>query len=759
MSLPIPNGGVPGGIAEATTARAVARVTENPVAYGEQPKEYLADESAAVFLKYIGLFLKYRTLVAIICAGFLVMGLVITFLMPRIYTAMSTVQIDREAAKVVRVQDGMGENANDPQFYATQYELLKSRALAERVVSSLSLADNKDFVNAGGGVLGRLEQMLFAQRSDSEPENMRRQRLAVELLKKGLTIQPIPLSRLVRISFSFPNPYLAQRISVAFADNFVAMTLDRRFSTSSYARTFLEEKLQQLKVKLEESEKQVVAYAEKEGIVNVDDKASVAGANLKAMNELLAAVTAERIKNEQLWAQARVGDGSGLPQVLSDKLIEKARGRRTELVAEYQDKLKLMKPDFPEMKELRAKIDEYDREIRTQINFVKQTIKAQYEASRDQEASFVKAMATLKSEVLDLRNRSIQYNILQRELDTNCSLYDGLLQQYKEVGVTGAVSTNNVSIIDKAELPRSSSSPSFLFNLPLALFLGLLASAATIAVRELFDDFFKVPEEVEEMLGLTVLGVIPLKSESVNILQDIIRDPLSAPAEAFRSLRTSLQFSTASGAPKILLVTSSQPGEGKSTTSVSLAVNFTQLGMQVLLIDADLRKATLHKIFAVDNAVGLSNVLTGAQDASQVVHQNVIEGITLMPSGPLPPNPAELIAGPQFASLLATAREKFDIVIIDGPPVMGLADAPLLGSLVDGTLVVVDSSATRRRVVRAAVRRLNFSRTRILGVLFNKFDSKKAGHTYGYGYGGTAYHDTYGSRDTEGKAVPSVKES
>ena len=311
------------------------------------------------FLKYISLFLKYRMLIAMICAGALIIGLVITFLMPRTYTAMTTIQIDREAAKVVRGQEAMGENANDPQFYATQYELLKSRVLAERVVSSLSLADNKDFVDAKVGILGRLRQTLFAERNEREPENVRRQRQAVELIEKGLTIQPVPLSRLVRISFSFVNPYLAQQVSVAIADNFVAMTLDRRYANSSYARTFLEEKLQQVKLKLEESEKQVVAYAQKESIVNVDDKVSVAGASLKSMNESLAAVTAERIKNEQLWAQAQVGDGSGLPQVLGDKLIEQAREKRTELMAEYQDKLKVMKPDFPEMTQLRAKIGEY----------------------------------------------------------------------------------------------------------------------------------------------------------------------------------------------------------------------------------------------------------------------------------------------------------------------------------------------------------------------------------------------------------------
>ena len=330
------------------------------------------------------------------------------------------------------------------------------------MVSSLSLADRKEFAETEVPVLGRIWgiwESLFAQRDDGERENARRQRNATELVMKELSVQPVPMSRIVKINFSDRSPLVAQQVSDAIAENFVAMTLDRRFSASSYARTFLEEKLQQIKLKLEEFEKQVVAYAQKEGIVNVDDKISVVGANLKALNESLATATAERIKTEQLWSQAQAGNAFGLPQVLNDKLIEKARGMRTDLMAEYQDKLGVMKPDFPEMKQLRARIAEYESQIRGQIDLVKRAIKAQYEAARDQEASFLKKMEILKAEVLDLRNRSIQYNILQRELDTNRSLYDGLLQQYKEVGVTGAVSTNNVSIIDKAKLPRKPSSP------------------------------------------------------------------------------------------------------------------------------------------------------------------------------------------------------------------------------------------------------------------------------------------------------------
>ncbi len=717
------------------------------------------------FALYFGIFRKYWQLVAKCCVAALALSVLVTLLMPRIYTATSSIQIDREAAKVVRSQDMTAENSSDPQFYSTQYELLKSRALAERIASSLSLADRKEFAGSDGSFLSRLASRLLSRSDGEENEVEGRQRLAADRVMKNLTVQPVVMSRIVKVSYSDRDPRVAQEISTAVAENFVGMTLDRRFSASSYARGFLEEKLQQVKSRLEESETQVVAYARREGIVNVDDKLSVSGANLRSLSDALSASTADRIRNEQLWIQAQADNGLGLPQVMADKMIGTAREKRTQLGAEYQDKLRIMKPDFPELKQILAQITEYDRQIARQIELVKRAVRSQFEASRDQEISFAKKLDSLKEEVLDLRGRSIQYNILQREVDTNRSLYDGLLQQYKEVGVTGAVAANNVSIIDKAELPRSPSSPSYILNLTVALFGGLLAAAGTIAMREIVDDTFKSPDEIEAMLGLTVLGVIPMKekiegevSEGENVARATLANPSSALAEAYRSLRTALQFSTTQGIPKILLVTSSQPGEGKSTSSLCMAANFAQIGNRVLLIDGDLRKASLHKALGLSNSAGLSNVLTGTFDSNSVIQDTAYNNLTFMSSGPLPPNPAELLAGPQMSSMLSMASDSFDLIIIDGPPVMGLADAPLLSSLVDGTLLVVDVSHTRRRVVGTAVRRLQLARAQIVGALVTKFDYHKAnnsyGYGYGYGYGGLEYFN-YGKPPADGKpALP-----
>jgi len=313
-------------------------------------------------------------------------------------------------------------------------------------------------------------------------------------------------------------------------------------------------------------------------------------------------------------------------------------------------------------------------------------------------------------------------------------LYEGLLQQYKDIGVAGAVSTNNVAVIDRAQLPGGPYKPNLRVNLLKWLFFGLLAAALVIALFELVDDTFKSPEEIEEQLGLAVLGIIPISDG--NILAEL-SESSNPIAEAFRSFRTALQFSTDQGAPKSIVITSAQPSEGKSTTALALAINFAQLGMKVLLIDGDLRNPSQHRYLARSNGAGLANYLAGRAMPENIFQKTDVEGLYFMPSGPLPPNPAELLAGPKMLSLLSTASEKVDAVIIDSPPVLGLADAPLLASIAAGTLFVVAAGHTRRGVVKAALKRLHFARARMVGALMNKCDFRS---NYGYGgYGGYGY--------------------
>ena len=615
--------------------------------------EARASQLRAVLFKCLHLVLKYKLVFACVCCLSLLIGFVVTFLTTKIYSAATTVKIDMVVPKVVNTQTSLVESSSEPGFWQTQLELIKSRSLAERIASSLNLAQT-EFVSAGSpGLWSRITGRAAPKEANSASLQVR-QAQAVGKIMGGLSVQPVAMSSIVRIRYQSTDPDWAQRISIAAAEQFERSTLDRRFRATRHAREFLEERLQQLKVKLQDSEKQLVEYAQQRGIVNADDKQPEAVANLQAIQNALSAAVTERLKREQLSLLAQSSNSIALPQVMNDKLIQAARERIGTLQAGYQEKLSVLKPAFPEMVALRAQITESEKQIRTQMDLIKQTIKAEYESARAQELALIEKLEEVKTEVLASRGRSIEYTILRREADTARSLYDGLLQQYRELGVAGEVDTNNVSIIDRAQRPGGPDSPSLPKNLMIAFALGLLGAAAFAGVREVLDDTFKTTEDVEEALRLPVLGLAPLVAQAKverTVFEEVSADFTSAIAEAYRSLRTALQFSTEEGVPKALLVTSSRPGEGKSTAAACLAVNFAQLGMRVLLIDGDLRNPSMHTVLGVENNAGLTNYLAGANEAADLVKPSGTEGLTLLTSGPRPPNPAELLASPRFREL------------------------------------------------------------------------------------------------------------
>jgi capsular exopolysaccharide synthesis family protein len=743
--------------AAANVSRAVAQA---PYPYGEFSNFNVEDASGPnyrkLFFTYLGLALKYRWLILACCTVALAIGLISTYSQTPIYQASVTIQIDRQAPRVVKTEDvqNLDSGIDGSRFYQTQYDLLRSRSLAERVVTDLDLATASDFLNPPSmSAWAKLRSLFHASAVTKTQNNMdveQRKSAAASMVQSGISISPVLSSSLVWISFDSPSPTWAQRIANGVADSYVSSNLERRYGATAYARNFLKERLEELKLKLEDSEKALVAYAqEKEliGDVKSNDKEgkgtqSLADSNLIALNMALQQVVTERIHAQELWEQANNSKELGLPQLLDDSAIKTLRGQRAALMVDYQNKLSTFKPDYPDMLKIKAQMNQIDQEIKSQAEIIKQSLKAHYDSALEQETLLKNKMDDVKRGVLATQDKQIQYNILKREADTNRTLYEGLLQQYKDVGVAGAVSTNNVAIIDRAQVPGSPYKPDLKFNLLKWLIFGLLGAAAAIALFELLDDTFKSPEEIEEQLGLAVLGIIPFSDG--NILADI-GESSNVIAEAFRSFRTALQFSTEQGAPKSIVVTSAQPGEGKSTTALGLAVNFAQLGMKVLLIDADLRNPSQHRNLVRSNGAGLANYLAGGAMPESIFQKTDVDGLYFMPSGPLPPNPAELLAGPKMLALLSTAAEKVDAVIIDAPPVMGLADAPLLASTAAGTLLVIATANTRRNAVKAALKRLYFARARMIGASMNKCDFRRNyGYGYGYGYGAPAALQYYG---------------
>jgi capsular exopolysaccharide synthesis family protein len=652
-------------------------------------------------------------------------AIIVTLLTTPLYKASATLEINPPVVEILEGSKAQPAVSNDQDFLATQYGLLQSRSLAERVAQDLNLASNDEFVR-------------------SEADRASRQKIATGILQSNFDVSPVINSRLVNISYSSESPELTARITNSFADNFINSNLERRYEASSYARDFLQRQIAKVRGELEKSERQLVEYAQRQQIINTgegapgvsSDAASLPGASLVAVNQALAQAVTKRVAAEQAYRQARAVGNTAEVNASTQSL----RGQRATLEAEYQEKLASFKPDYPDMVRLRSRIDALGQEIRREAGNVAggraNTLLAEYQAAAAEERSLQGRLNELKGSVLNLRGRSIQYNILQRDVDTNRSLYEALLQRYKEIGVAGGIGTNQVSVVDRAEVPGGPYKPDLMLNLLIGLGIGLIAGIGAALALEFLNDTIKSPDDVRDKLGLASLGIIPKKLGQDSVA-DELKDQTSPVSEAYYSLRTSLQFSTDHGAPKTLLITSTRAAEGKSSTTLALAQNFARLGNSVLLIDGDLRKPAF--VTGSEANEGLSKLLTNDEPLGAHVLKTSFENLWLIPCGPLPPNPAELLASPRLKALVAQAAEQFDMVIIDGPPVLGLADAPLLGAVCKGTLMIIETGKTRTRAALDAVNRLKASGSHIVGAVLTKYRSRGGGYGYGYGYGYDSY--------------------
>jgi capsular exopolysaccharide synthesis family protein len=685
---------------------------------------------AAKLLEYWRIINKRKWLIISIAAAFVLIGAVRTLMQTPLYTATARLQIDRNVAKIVEGDNVVPLEDSDSTFMRTQVELLQSRTMAERVVSALDLTSDTTFLNPRdfSPITGLLN--LFKS-SAPVRDDAARGAAMVGVVLGNRAIRPVARSRLVDISYSDPNPERSRRIANAFADAYVASNLDKRFQANASAKTFLEDKIQQLKIRLEHSEKKLLAFAQQQQIVDLNDKTSIAEANLASANVALGTLVSERTKNEELWKQVVASDAISLPQLLSNSVIDGLRKKRNELELEYRERLPTFKPDYPAMVQIKNQIDEIDQQLAREVQTIKDSLKASYESSMAQEGKLRERISELRQDVLDLQKRSIQYNMVKREVDTNRELYTGLLQRYKEVDVASGVGANNIFVVDGAQVPGSPSSPRLGHALGMALLLGLGAGLGAAYLLERLDDKLRAPEQVEMASGLSILGAIP----AVGNVDEALADPRSVLSEAYRSLCTTLQFSTENGLPRTLLVTSAASSEGKSLTSYSIARHFALLGRKVLLVDADLRNPSLHRRLQRDNSIGLSNYLTGACKPPAAFQSTHVPRLMFMASGPLPPNAADLLGSTRLFSLLSVGSEVFECIILDGPPVLGLADAQLLSGAAAATVFVVSAGQSRAVSVQGALKRLRLSRANVVGAILTKFDAKSAGYGYGYGYG------------------------
>jgi len=659
-----------------------------------------------------------------------------------LYRATTTVQIEQQSAKILQSQDqdpGTSSTEEADRFLQTQLDILKSRSLADHVARSLGFYDNGRFV-AGMGK----SSVRIASSAAKPPKEQ-----VLRMLDGGMSVDLPRNSRIARISFESPDPVLSANIANSFAQNFITGNLQRRFDTSAYSRRFLEDQLTRVKQRLEDSERALIAYSRSAGLIDassgmnttVDNAGpkSLTTSSLVQINEAYSQAKAGRVQAQQRWQTASATPALNLPEVLANPTIQQLSQRRAEAEAQLNEERARRKEGHPAIIQAEASLAELDRQINSIASSIKNSIREQYTVALRQEQGLAGSVGQLKGATLSEQDRGVRYNILKRDADTNRQLYDGLLQRYRELSAAAGITANNIAVIDQADPPLGPVWPRPMLNAAIGALGGLLLAFLLVFLREKFDDAIRSPDDVERKLGLSLLGTAPLLRGNVSP-HDALEDPRSLLSEAHYAMRMSLELSSDAGLPKSVLLTSSRQAEGKSTSAYAIARDLALSGKKVLLIDADLRKPSLHLLLGLENRLGLANLLARQRSLEEVVQATPVEGLFFVSSGPLPPNPAQLLTGGALKELLTKARQAFDTVVIDGPPVLGLADAPRLADAVDGTIFVVEANGAHHGQAKAALKRLLSSRAKVLGVILTKFDARKAGYKSDYGY----YYYEYG---------------
>ena len=640
-----------------------------------------------------------------------------------LFKATSTIEIQREEVQIIEGAGVEPALVADAEYMATQYELLQSRSLAERVAEELNLPNDERYAD------------------QSQPRDTRLLE-AASVIVGNLRVSPEGRSRVVNVQYISPYPTEAARISNALVESFIQSNLERKYNTTAYAREFLDERLATAKRALEESERSMVQYAEAQGILDIEtggeNSASLDANSIISLNNELSEAESARIEAEQVYRATL--ERPNTRELVESNVLSNMRERRAALTADYQEMLGKFKPDYPDMVKLQTRIDavnaEIDAETQGLTNALINTLRADYEAAVAREDSLRTRVNELRTGLQEGRNQRIQYRILEREVDTNRSQYEALLQRSKEISIASGIGSSKVSVVDEALVPPLPFEPNLRRTMLQAFVLSFALGVGLAFALNYIDDTIKTPEDLRTKLNLAAIGVVPKLPGKKDIVVDELNDPKSQISEAFASARTALEFATVEGTPRSILVTSTRPGEGKTSTTISLATTFAKGGKNVLIIDADMRKPSF--VIDTNKSIGLSGLLTGHDHVHDHVVASKTPGLSILPSGVVPPNPAELLSGPRLREIIEAAEQMFDVVIVDSPPVLSFTDSPRLGSIVEGALVVVQAGSIRTPAARRTVSRMFESRTNVLGAVLTKFDAKNAGYEYSY------YYSSYG---------------
>ena len=751
-----------------SSARSGAPVEEVGYYYSDQTSQKHLRDYWKIVLK------RMRPMTAVFCAVMFV-GAIYTLTSPTLYTARSILSIEPANPSVTGVAGVSGmmpgdryETAGPYDYYKTQFELLKSEPLRARVIKTLNLEKNPAFNRSSGfnplnpilGWIGNVFDYVhsFFSPAPSQPASARVYELGVKpsLIARYsgyLTIDPVKNTRLVNIILNTSDPKLSQDLANAHATGFIQMILENRFSLTKEAKDFLGARLAELREKVQNAEVKLNKFRQQYGVVSFEKGENIAVDRLVDLNKVLTKARADRIEAESLYRMTRNKNTEYLANVLTNPLIQQIKGNIANLEAEKGRLLSIFTNEHPRVQEINQQLIEARRGLRSEINNIVRGVESTYSAARAHEESLEKEAKSQQEAALSLKEVGVDYAVLNEEVVVNRGLYENVLKRLHETNVANDLAASNIQIVQRAELPTRPSSPNWLRNMILSIILGVLLAGAVAFFLEYMDSTVNTPQNVWAAVSLTTLGVVPHlqslpekyraglphqpaakylgsqrklngKGQNDSMSRELVmtRDQLSLTAESYRTIRTALMLAKAEHPPKVILLTSPAPGEGKTVTTVNLGIALAQSGQSVVVIDADLRKGRCHKLVNVSNEVGLANVLAGQIGLRSAIRDTTVSNFYVLPRGALAPNPADLLMSRKMQETLTELRNSFDFVLIDSPPAIAVSDAAVLSAFCDGVLFVFHGQKTTAQAARHAVERLDSINAPLLGVILNGVD-------------------------------------
>jgi polysaccharide biosynthesis transport protein len=720
---------------------------------------------------------RYRRLIVTMLSVALLLTGIVVFLSERNFTASAILLIEPEPPQVLDIRELISEagSTDDHDYYKTQYDLLKSRDLAAGVVRDLNLESTGLLGSTGSrGFIAKV-WAIFARFLDltpelaAAPETDGVRSSAIDAYLSRLTIEPLIGTRLVRVSFSAPDPRLAARIANAHVRHFVQQGIQLRSESRRAAVEFLENQLVEIKQRVQQSEAALNTYRHQKGIVafDVEDTNKIAQGRMEDLTKALTEAETKRINAESQMQQVKSGDYDSLPQVIANPAITMLKPQVRHLQAQYANLATAFNPKYPKLAELKAELIESTRTLNNEMKQVAKAILRDYTAAADQERELRAEISAEKERDLTLNDASLQDAVLAREVETNRELYKNVLLRMQQIQIGEQAPVTNISVVDRAVPPSRPSTPKKKRDLLISGLFALVCGIALAFILDQLDNRLKTSEEVEHYLHLPNLAVAPdfaMLSEAttshqrLNKLRNFLLGSESTAGTAlaahepgrgdvYRSIRTALMFSRAGAPPQKMLITSAIEGEGKTWTAVHAATAFAQTGAKTLLIDADLRRAQCHDALGVDNSVGLSEVLVGQLNPGDSVRYIEDRNLFLLSAGSRVPNPAELLTSAKMLEVLRFFSEQYQYILIDSSPLMYASDTVGIATMADG-VVLVAGSATPKQNVRRASERLALAGANVLGVVLNRVDIRHPDHRE---Y--TRYYFSY-EKDAKSTVVP-----